>query len=393
VAERSGRLSSLDGLRGLAAVVVVVFHVVISSPRQGAIYSSDGVMVATPLERVMHYSPLRVLWAGSEAVVVFYVLSGLVLSLPYARGAGAHWRSFYPQRLTRLYVPAIASLLFAWLTTLAVHRVVTPGMSPWLAEHATEPTGARQILVGSSLLGGWGGLNTSLWSLRWEVMFSVLLPLFVLAGIRFFPGARTKAALALAVAVLWPLSGLFYPDLVYASSFAVGVLMASRMRELGEFAKRLRPLVWVVVVVLGVTLLVNTWLVAGFAPHSHLRFVWIAIATVGAALLVFAAAFAPGARTALGRGPVHWLGTISFSLYLVQEPVVVGLAFVTGGSTPLAAQLVLGIACSVLVAWAFHHVVERPSHRLARALGRAALPADRSTSSGAPSPGMPTATA
>jgi peptidoglycan/LPS O-acetylase OafA/YrhL len=64
-----------------------------------------------------------------------------------------------------------------------------------------------------------------------------------------------------------------------------------------------------------------------------------------------------------------WLGKISFSLYLVQAPVIATLAFGLGDRWwPLIAAL--GIPACLLAAWAFWAGVERPSHRLSRWVGR-----------------------
>jgi peptidoglycan/LPS O-acetylase OafA/YrhL len=130
------RLAPLDGLRGVAALVV--FHITISTPRAGSIYMLQNREPLSTTEFPLNYSPLRVVWAGSEAVVVFYVLSGLVLSLPFIRGRGDPWGLFYPRRLARLYLPAIASLVFAWLTTLVVARHTVDGASPWLKRARAE---------------------------------------------------------------------------------------------------------------------------------------------------------------------------------------------------------------------------------------------------------------
>ena len=75
----SSRLSSLDGLRGVAALIVVVHHSMLVSPNLAAAYY--GGEVEGLAANIVTYSPLHLLWGGKEAVVVFFVLSGLVLVL------------------------------------------------------------------------------------------------------------------------------------------------------------------------------------------------------------------------------------------------------------------------------------------------------------------------
>ena len=73
------------------------------------------------------------------------------------------------------------------------------------------------------------------------------------------------------------------------------------------------------------------------------------------------------------RGPlrsrtVQYLGLMSFSLYLVHEPVVVSLRLLTQSISPWW-LLVLAPAASALLTWMFQRYIEAPSHRLARRTG------------------------
>jgi peptidoglycan/LPS O-acetylase OafA/YrhL len=72
-------------------------------------------------------------------------------------------------------------------------------------------------------------------------------------------------------------------------------------------------------------------------------------------------------RSALDARPTQWLGRVSFSLYLVHMPILATLTFVLGDDRWwLVAILTLPLA--LLAAWGFNRIVERPSHRLARAI-------------------------
>lgn len=65
----SGRIASLDSLRGLAALSVVVWHIATMFP-----FSSDPWFARTPF---------HIFGDGEEAVAIFFALSGFVLMLPY----------------------------------------------------------------------------------------------------------------------------------------------------------------------------------------------------------------------------------------------------------------------------------------------------------------------
>ena len=106
-----GRLDRLDALRGIAAIVVLVHHVSMTVPQIATAYeSSDGVMLYS-IGWWATLSPLKVLLAGPEFVLVFFVLSGFVLvrSPLAARQTGQRydWVAYYVRRIIRLAVPVL----------------------------------------------------------------------------------------------------------------------------------------------------------------------------------------------------------------------------------------------------------------------------------------------
>ena len=359
---------SLDGLRGVAALVVVIYHSMIATPRFGEIRLEPGVHELSLLEHLIASTPLRLFWSGTEAVIVFFVLSGLVLSLPFVRADKYPGPYFYPRRLLRLYLPAIASLIFAFLIALVVPRVFINGASAWVNEHAELPNGAPQVLVGSSLMSGWGGLNLSLWSLRWEVLFSMLLAAFLWVARIARNTLWFKIAVAITIAVAWPLSGVLFPNAVYIVVFIFGVLMAFQLDLMERIAARVSRSGWVVLAIVAAALLSYSGIVAAWNPPALglLLNLWVGLASVGAVLLVFAAIHWRPVVSGLEAPAVQWLGKVSFSLYLIQDPVIVTLAIVTGGQLSPWLVAPSGILLCLAVSYLFYRIVERPSHLVSR---------------------------
>ena len=75
--ETNRRFHELDALRGLAALTVVAHHLRLT------ISLVERPASAVWWEKLLLFGPLQIFWAGHEAVVFFFVLSGFVLSLPY----------------------------------------------------------------------------------------------------------------------------------------------------------------------------------------------------------------------------------------------------------------------------------------------------------------------
>jgi peptidoglycan/LPS O-acetylase OafA/YrhL len=368
-----GRLTELDGLRGLAALVVVVHHALLTWPVLAAQYF--GVNRATG-SWWLTYTPLHLAWAGTEAVMVFFVLSGLVLALPYLRAPNgpARWRGYYGQRLIRLYLPVLAALAVAAVLVAAFPRVPGPATSWWFAAHAV-PVTAGTLIRDALLLGGVSWIDAPLWSLRYEVLFSLLLPAYVLLGrrLRHRPGCVVAGALLLSGLGTY----LGSAALTWLPVFAVGVAMAAARTRLQSLGLRLaggrRPVAaWSLLAALAVLLLLAEWEMRGLGRSGPLALaVARSLGVAGAALVCFLVLACPAVGALCRWGPVRRLGTVSFSLYLVHEPVVVSVSSVVGGSLRgVAGTLVVGTAVSLALAAVFHRLVEAPSARLARAVGR-----------------------
>ena len=84
-----GRLAALDGLRGIAALVVVFHHIYqIARP---FIEPTTHAWAVGSLWWFISSTPIKLLSAGSESVLVFFVLSGLVVPLPLLARRPRRW--------------------------------------------------------------------------------------------------------------------------------------------------------------------------------------------------------------------------------------------------------------------------------------------------------------
>lgn len=350
------RLTALDGLRGIAALIVVVSHAMVTEPHLHAITTGEGVDGGPFWVWLLAHTPLHLLWAGTEAVFVFYLLSGFVLTLPFLRAKRPSWISYYPKRMVRLYLPALGAIAVALAATVLVPRIASDDLSAWVNSHSATPSPLRDAL----LVLGTGWLDTPLWSLKWEVLFSLLLPAYLFAALRI--QRVWIIGIAGMFTLIWMAAATQHFGPMYLSMFAVGVVMAIQRDKLQEYGRRLGKSSWAAFIVVALLLLSARPLFPGLPG-------WYAFAALGAGGIVFAFI---AHRPTMGLGelaPVRWLGTRSFSIYLIHEPIVVSVALVLHTANPFLV-LALSLPVSLLVAEAFFRAIERPSHRLANATGK-----------------------
>jgi peptidoglycan/LPS O-acetylase OafA/YrhL len=301
------RLAGLDGIRGLAALFVVVNHIFLRA------------FPGYPVDR----APFWAAWFiyGRFAVVVFIVLSGFSLALSPARNG---WRvgsvSRFAQRRARRILPAYwAALAFS----LAVAWLVVPQPGQGV------PT-AKSVVVNGLLVQNVVGApspDRSFWSMAIEAQLYIAFPLLLLMVRRFGAVAMvaTVTLLVAAVGIVGPhVSGLDTfviqspPDL--AALFAVGILSAGIVSA--SRARRAWPWGRLALAAAAPVIATISWR-GSVWTLDHLLWVDLALGPAVACLL---AALATGrAAPLLGlleSRPIRRLGLSSYSLYLVHAPIV-----------------------------------------------------------------------
>src|SRR6266566_1837356 len=174
------RLEYLDGLRGAAALYVVLFHAA------AGFTAKDLPAWARVLRHATTF--------GHSAVAVFIVLSGYCLMLPAARAGGQLPRGFgdYIARRARRILPPYSAALFGSLLLLGVvPELSIPSGTIWDESFPAFGMGpiATHLLVIHNLFPAWVyKINGPLWSVatEWQIYFFfplLLLPVWRRAGI------------------------------------------------------------------------------------------------------------------------------------------------------------------------------------------------------------------
>lgn len=378
-AVRRQRLAALDGLRGVAALVVVTEHILISQPRWHASFTwhPSGALVT-----LFSVTPLRLTWAGSEAVWIFFVLSGFVLTRRAVAGESFSTIRYLVRRTLRINVPAAVAILVSVALT-ALPRDATVTGSSWLSGHL-EPVTLRETITTMLLVFGnrLEHVNGALWTLQWEMWFSYLVPLVVVVAVALRRHALVWGAACVVVSSFGSqiVDARWTPALVqairYLPMFGVGVALACREERIHAWGATLGRRTGTILVGAALIALSLRYPLVQYDPLGPTwsaalgRFVSLGAA---AAVIVLVLAHQPLTRL-LERRPVQWVGVRSFSLYLIHEPVIMAVTLGLGvlGTDPL--RMAVLYASALLAAAVFHRLVEEPTVRLGRRLALAQEP-------------------
>jgi peptidoglycan/LPS O-acetylase OafA/YrhL len=115
---------ALEGLRGMASLNVVIGHFLfVFFPYLGNdIRPYPGLAAKYWFEEVLRFPPFTFFYPADAAVSVFFVLSGYVLTQNfYETGRNEVLRAAASKRYLRLVLPALVSVIFAWLLLDLAH--------------------------------------------------------------------------------------------------------------------------------------------------------------------------------------------------------------------------------------------------------------------------------
>ena len=344
----NGHVPALDGMRGIAVLLVLLFHLRVPGFR-----------------------------AGFIGVDLFFVLSGFLITsllLEEIRRTGrVSVPAFWARRARRL-LPALVLVL------------LVVGIVTWATATYTERASLRgDLLATTGYVANWHLISTSTyfadigvdsplehtWSLGIEEQFYFVWPLLVFAvaavAIRPRRGVALIALLgatisAVALALLWS-SGS--PERAYMGTDArifeplLGAAGATFVASPGGRA-RLKRSGWWIAAAGAAVLLVG---LAAIPPGDRVYALGGAVLVSAGALAIIAPVWvgaAGAASAALSWRPLAWIGVISYGVYLWHWPIVIWLGVREPGATHLLLRQILAASLTFGVATLSFYAAEKP---------------------------------
>ena len=356
--QSDSHLPHLDGVRALLALYVAAHHCYLT------IWPLDRG-AALPPEAVGRF--VNWLLFGRLAVAGFIALSGYCLMLPVSRGNGilrGGAGRFYFKRARRILPTFYAALFFCAIVGVTIAR--HPTGTIW---DSALPITGHAIVVNLLMVQNLferHQINYAFWSIAVEYQIYFFFPLLVILFAR--SRAWTTLGVVLATIVAHKLLGrtiLSHLAIHYLGIFALGMFAASvPVDKAASWPWKSRGALFVLTLLM-TGLFVGLCYWWGGADTPAVASEMLAGATL-AAWLIFWRGPTGITKSILEWGPLYFVGTFSYSLYLLHAPVIQivwqSIIHPLGLTGPIALLLQLSIAlpACIAVAFAFFLVFERP---------------------------------
>jgi peptidoglycan/LPS O-acetylase OafA/YrhL len=350
-ARRLGKIPGLDGVRGIAAVIVVVCHF--------------NVILPIPAFAVVP--------GGTVPLDMFFVLSGFLITSLLLREQSKNGRigkwAFYERRILRL-VPALvvvlaAHSLFAYLTGISFHE-------EWTSLTAVGFYYSNwKLAFNSNAFGGniANGLQ-HMWSLSFEEQFYLIWPWITIFLLTIRQQLRTVIAVMLAMmavvdvhmALMYHGIGSYYADFIRTDTRAGSILMGALLAHIWVRGREPRRYLSVAAWIAAIFLLVCMPFTNNTGPFLY-RGGLVAI-DVACAIIILAIVDGQWAgRHFFQLKPLVLLGLISYGVYLWHLPILFAIRYY-GPHWNDVVKVVVAVTATLALSIGSWFLVERPFMRM-----------------------------
>jgi peptidoglycan/LPS O-acetylase OafA/YrhL len=333
---------SIHGLRGCAALMVVLYHV--------AAGAEAGNFVPEGFPPVLQWFLL----SFAHGVELFFMISGYLITLSLLRHRTI--REFAENRIIRIYPAYLPILLLIFVAGPFVGYDYFDGMNvmEWIGS----------FIANLLFMPGIFPMEPALlvaWTLSYEALFYIFC-CTALWLIRRLPAKHIAIGLVVLAA-----AGLIalYPRAIFFALGASCYFLDTRMRKgTTTFASLSLPSLFIFVVALFVAH-AHEHGMDFIVPQQTILILWT-LAILTGYVLFFALVYQRGPLALmLSTAPFQWLGTISYSLYLWHTPIMFGtkrlaqkLFAEEGNDMVLLAFLCSSLVLSLIVSWISYRIFE-----------------------------------
>lgn len=364
------RIHELDSLRGIAAVTVMFSHYLLIFP---AFFSDERNGIGV---NIIKYTPLHIFWAGHEAVILFFIISGLVLTIPFINSKNINYGEYVLKRIFRIYIPYVFAVLIAIVSRVLFYTGPKNGLSDWFNNLWNNGFEYKLFFEHVLFIGSFNNnaYDPVLWSLIHEMRISLIFP-FIIYIVK-----RCSIQKSLCIAMICSIMGIsltkvlnsrigidvdYFMTLHYTAMFIVGSILAMNLNGIlqNKFIKKSGIYLFLV----GILFYTYRWWFFPKVSFFHKEIIGDWMIVLGVVLIICFLLRDP-LSSFMKHSVFRFLGKISYSLYLYHSIVMLTLIHLLYEHLNIYIILALSIIGSLFIAFLAQYFIERNSIKLGKNL-------------------------
>jgi peptidoglycan/LPS O-acetylase OafA/YrhL len=371
----NNRIHQLDSIRGIAAFSVVLSHIPYFALGLPLIFYQGIVWLG--------------IHSGHTAVMLFFVLSGFVLSIPFLETLEINYFPYVIKRIFRIYVPYLITLIVAILLSQIFLTYTVEVINEWDLLWYTR-FDLKIFMDHLLFLGNYdtNAYNGVIWSLVHELRISFIFPFIVL----FVKYSKWKLTILICLMFTF-IAGLnnifvfqeslgyrnsYFDTIQYLPLFMFGALLAKHRIQLTTYFQKMEKWQkWVFLVFSIILYRFSEQIVFVLYEVTKIEMLsthfWIimeyttAVGVIG--IMINALGSFKLARLLMIK-PLLFLGKISYSLYLLHLPIILSCIYLFQHIFPLWIISIISVPISITISSIAYFIIEDPSNKFGRRFAR-----------------------
>ncbi|HRZ25738.1 MAG TPA: acyltransferase [Spirochaetota bacterium] len=360
----AGHEHGLDGLRGIAALSVVIWHFInfFLDTRFPEFAWCDHLF------SVLERTPLAAIWGGPQAVMLFFVLSGYAL-FRMMDSLKELYLAYYIRRFFRLWVPYFFSVLVGFLFIFLFGNEKSNSFNPFYNLLLGYTITARDLLDHAIMITNFSTwkINALVWSLVHEMRLSLVFPAVYLAIRRWGSAVVLLMGICVAFYAIYYIHPKFFAidhtsirqSMIFQLNFVVGASIALHVRRIKEVYCRIPALIRKILALAAIILYSNPFPENG-KPGILLASGWFVVMAVSSKSTI----------RFFEYSIVQFLGKISYSLYLFHLIIFLACIKASRGFLTPFQSMVVAVPLVLIISTLVNRYLELPANALGKRISR-----------------------